>query len=96
MNQKIKFSLSGGLLLLSWLLLMSSAFGYVRVEQVTGISEQNEKQTEIKSLTLLEGDKKRIDFAIKTIGATATTPSSEAIQQVTIIRLDKEGKPGSR
>ncbi len=76
--------------MLSWLLVMNSAFGYVRVEQVTNISEQNEEQMEIKSLTLLEGDKKRIDVTIRTLGAAPNSSSSEVAQWVTIIRLDKE------
>lgn len=90
MSPKIKRSLPGGFFLLSWLLVMNSAFGYVRVEQVTNISEQNEEQMEIKSLTLLEGDKKRIDVTIRTLGAAPNSSSSEVAQWVTIIRLDKE------
>lgn len=76
--------------MLNGLLLMNSALGYVRVEQETNIFEQNGERTEIKSLTLLEGNKKRIDVTIRTPGAAPNPPSSEVTQQVMIIRLDKE------
>jgi len=90
LNPKIKFSRSGGVLLLGWLLLMSPAFGYVRVEQVTEILTLNGERAEIKSLILLEGDKKRIDSTIRTLGPAAHAPPSQGTQQVTIVRLDKE------
>lgn len=90
MNPKIKLSRLGGFFLLNGLLLINSALGYVRVEQETNIFEQNGERTEIKSLTLLEGDKKRIDVTIRNLDAASNPPSSEVTQQVMIIRLDKE------